>query len=553
MRRTSQRRTSRRLFVVRCLFLLLASLVLLSLFTEVADARVGGGGSYSGGGGGGSYSGGGGGSYSGGGSSYSGGSFSGGSFSGSSYSGGSSSGGGGGSGFGVVLVLACVFVGFLWSCLAASDKTYSSAKPSRHSASLPDRFPGFAPGDTRKSRSRKKRNQPDPRLTVEKRLSELRSHDPNFSEILFMDFAYTLYAKAHEARGNNKLDNYSTYLTKTAITTLLKLNSGSGRLKNVRGVIVGGAQITKVTSPRPHQTTIRVRFETNYTERRKGTENSFYCEEIWNFSRQTRVLSPPPERICALGCPRCGSASKRNPNGSCGQCGAVATAGKYHWVVTGITVVHREARGPLLTSDVLEVGTGSVTLLQRDYSTARAKFVAVHPDFQWQRTQNRFRHIFMELQQAWSTLKWERARPYESDQIFQFHQFWIHEYQKQRLRNVLEDTEIERLQPVKFKSDAFYDAITVRIWASMKDFTVDERNTVVCGDKHHDRRFTEYWTFIRRHGVKESSRKDSNCPNCGGPLKINMSGICDYCDSRITSGEFDWVLSLIEQDEAYAG
>jgi hypothetical protein len=32
-----------------------------------------------------------------------------------------------------------------------------------------------------------------------------------------------------------------------------------------------------------------------------------------------------------------------------------------------------------------------------------------------------------------------------------------------------------------------------------------------------------------------------------------MAGDCAYCGARITSGEFDWVLSRIEQDESYVG
>ena len=35
--------------------------------------------------------------------------------------------------------------------------------------------------------------------------------------------------------------------------------------------------------------------------------------------------------------------------------------------------------------------------------------------------------------------------------------------------------------------------------------------------------------------------------------KVNMSGICEYCDAYITTGHFDWVLSRIEQAEAYSG
>ena len=43
------------------------------------------------------------------------------------------------------------------------------------------------------------------------------------------------------------------------------------------------------------------------------------------------------------------------------------------------------------------------------------------------------------------------------------------------------------------------------------------------------------------------------CPNCGADIKISMAGICEYCGSKITSGNFDWILSSIEQDEAYQG
>jgi predicted amidophosphoribosyltransferase len=44
------------------------------------------------------------------------------------------------------------------------------------------------------------------------------------------------------------------------------------------------------------------------------------------------------------------------------------------------------------------------------------------------------------------------------------------------------------------------------------------------------------------------------CPSCGAPLdRINMAGTCEYCGSHLTRGEFDWVLSKIEQDESYRG
>jgi len=32
-----------------------------------------------------------------------------------------------------------------------------------------------------------------------------------------------------------------------------------------------------------------------------------------------------------------------------------------------------------------------------------------------------------------------------------------------------------------------------------------------------------------------------------------MAGNCEYCGSLVAGGDFDWVLSRIEQDDVYAG
>ena len=162
--------------------------------------------------------------------------------------------------------------------------------------------------------------------------------------------------------------------------------------------------------------------------------------------------------------------------------------------------------------------------------------------------------IFNELQEAWSTLKWERARPFETDNIFQMHQYWIEAYKRQGLRNALDQYQIQAMQPTKIKVDAFYNSITMRIWAEGYDYTVDTQGKIRSGSNKKLRRWSEYWTFIRNRNAKAAhARADLNCPNCGAPLKINVTGICEYCHGKVTSGEFDWVLSKIEQDESYGG
>src|SRR5713101_478762 len=389
--------------------------------------------------------------------------------------------------------------------------------------------------------------------------NKLRRFDPNFSEIIFIDFCYALYGRAHDARGKGAkaLDLLSPYLSEPARASLLQLNPPN--LKAVQGVIVGAMQVADVRGLASPTVCISIEFDANYTEftPRQGDprgEMSYYVRERWELERKRDVLSPPPEQATALHCPRCGAALQRDTSGACAFCGTKIDSGEFQWYVRSITTLSREAKGPLLTSDVPEVGTDYPTVSQPNFPAVRAAFEQNNPTFSWADFQARARLIFTELQEAWSTLNWERARPHETDSIFQMHRYWIDAYQRQGLRNALDQCQITAMQPVKIKMDAFYNAITLRIFAEGYDYTIDKNGHVVAGSNRSLRRWSEYWTFIRNSKAKAGpAHADLNCPNCGAPLKINATGVCEFCGGKVTSGEFDWVLSKIEQDESYRG
>jgi hypothetical protein len=304
---------------------------------------------------------------------------------------------------------------------------------------------------------------------------------------------------------------------------------------------------------------IAVMFEANYTEVIKvndqaATETTYYVRERWDLERKRDLLSLPPAQAMALHCPRCGAPLQKDTVGACSFCGTKIESGEFQWYVRGLAQLNREAKGPLLTSEVPEVGTDYPSVVQPGFENVRTQFEINNPTFSWSEFQARAALIFNELQAAWSTLNWERARPHETDNIFQMHQYWIEAYKRQGMRNVLDQCSIRALQPVKIKEDAFYNSITLRIGAQGCDYTVAADGRVVSGSKNRLRRWSEYWTFIRNRQAKPlPARADLNCPNCGAPLKVNTSGICEFCAGKITSGEFDWVLSRIEQDESYSG
>ncbi|HYW73480.1 MAG TPA: TIM44-like domain-containing protein, partial [Pyrinomonadaceae bacterium] len=389
---------------------------------------------------------------------------------------------------------------------------------------------------------------------VQRAFNHLRRFDPNFSEIIFIDFCYALYGRAHDARGRGPkaLDALSPYLSGAALNALIQLNPPN--LKSVEGIIVGAMQVADVQGVDTPVVRITVDFESNYTEVVDGKQMTYYVRERWRLERKRDVLSPAPDQATALHCPRCGAPLQKDTNGACAFCATKVNSGEFQWYVGAIETLSREARGPLLTGDVPEVGTDYSTVTQPNFPSVRAAFEQNNPSFSWGDFQARARMIFNELQGAWSTLQWERARPFETDNIFQMHRYWIEAYKRQGLRNALDQCEITAMQPVKIKVDAFYNSITLRVFAQGYDYTVDQNGKVVAGSNKHLRKWSEYWTFVRYSNAKPApSRADLNCPNCGAPLKVNATGICEFCGGKITSGEFDWVLSKIEQDESYSG
>jgi endogenous inhibitor of DNA gyrase (YacG/DUF329 family) len=498
------------------------SLVIIGVFSFDVVARVGGGGSYGGGGSGG--------------------------------------GGGGGGGLGALVYLLIRFllwltiehplIGIPLDIIVIAAVIYWFAKPSNKSIPVTSSAPvlGLDLGPGRA-----------PQQSITQAFNQLRRFDPNFSEIIFNDFSYALYGRAHEARGKGKvaLDGLSPYLGDGARASLLQLNAPN--LKAVQGIIVGAMQVADVRGLATPKVEISLEFESNYTEftPREGDsrgEMSYYVRERWELERKRDVLSPPPEQATALHCPRCGAPLQKDTAGACAFCSTRIESGEFQWYVTSIRTLSREARGPLLTSDVPEVGTQYPTVTQPNFPAVRAGFEQNNPAFTWADFQARARMIFNELQEAWSSLNWERARPHETDNIFQMHRYWIEAYKAQKLRNALDQYQITAMQPVKIKQDAFYQAITLRIFAQGFDYTVDQNGRVLAGSNNNLRHWSEYWTFIRNSkAAPAAARADLNCPNCGAPLKVSATGICEFCGGKITSGEFDWVLSRIEQDESYAG
>ncbi|MBX7078651.1 MAG: TIM44-like domain-containing protein [Nannocystaceae bacterium] len=488
----------------------------------VADvwARPGGGHGFGGGGGGGGFHGGGGG----------GGGFHGGGFS-SHSSGGHFSGSGGSADAGVVLLLvALMFIAMIGVpvVLAIMNKTGSN-----WSTSTVDTLA----------------QPPEPGLSKTE-LARLRSHDPNLSIVLLEDFVHELYVRAHEARADAaSLSLLAPYIDAERRKALLDRKQGP--LLAVRDIVVGASDLVKLRVL-PERALLSVDFIANYTEliERGGQSLRFYVRERWTLERRLTAKSRHPDEWHAFNCPKCGGPVSLDHERACEYCNAPFTRGEHEWFVVGIRVDESTLMPPQLGGYSEEVH-GGPTRVDPSLHENLAILQREDPAFDVAAAGRRVEMIYHRLNAAWTSLDWAAVRPFTTDRFWLSQTYWIDAYRSQGLRNRMDDAKVTRVELVKATRDAFFWALTVRVFASAIDTTVHEASGRRVGGSATPRKYSEYWTFIRSIDRHAATIVTPTCPACGADAKVGMTGNCDACGVKLTGGAYDWVLSKIEQDEVY--
>jgi len=380
------------------------------------------------------------------------------------------------------------------------------------------------------------------------RMEELRQVDPDFSLVLFEDFVYMMYAAVHRARALGTAP-LAAYLEPGLASVLVDPN-----LADVQGIVIGAMRYEHFSGLGTGQLRVELEIEANFVELSKnGQQQRFYVVDSLVLTRLHSAKSRPFSRAHKLDCPNCGAPLESMRGSQCSYCRQEVGFGRFDWMIESLSNLEREPRGPLLTSDVAETGTDTPTIAD---SSAPARFQQLQqrdPSLTWQSFTTRMAHVFGALQVAWSGRDPLQIRPYVSDNLFQSMLYWIDLYIASRCRNVTENARILRIDLANVTSDKHYDAITVRMFATSIDYTIGDDGKLLSGSKSRTRTYSEYWTWIRGTARRGQSRGDVSCPNCGAALRIGMAGTCEYCRVKVTAGEFDWVLSRIEQDDSYTG
>ncbi len=384
-------------------------------------------------------------------------------------------------------------------------------------------------------------------------LERLRGADPAFSLPVLYDFLVLLHRRTHGALGSKAWEPLAPFVSESGRRDLTTVNPS---VNAVSEVVVGAVRLLKVQH-RGHSTSLRVRFESTRLEKLDtGADRRVLVEEEWQLRRAANAPSLSPDEVMRMGCPSCGVSIETTTMGACPNCDTPITKGQLQWQLTGVRLNSRRRVQPPEVGLWQGGDEGSVrepTLVSDDLSAAMRGLTSRHPEFDLPAFESRVQELYLQLQNGWSEGRWEDLRPFVTDPMYQSLRFWIEGYRRHGLRNQLTDIHLERQRIVRVQVDPWYEAITVRIWGSMKDSVVDSEGKVVGGNAKVARSFSEYWTFLRAAGTGGAVGDIHHCPSCGAPLdNVSQAGICGYCDSKITTGRFDWVLSRIDQPEAYS-
>ena len=388
------------------------------------------------------------------------------------------------------------------------------------------------------------------KVSLTQKLANLIRSDNNFSKPVFLDYATMLYNRLYLTYNKPEMDEIKPFFA----TELPSLGHNT-----FSEITIGSIEISDIDTKNGNDA-ITVSINANYTVTKIDTSNAYRAlvEEEWYFIRKKGVKSPAPQGFGVFRCAHCGGALDFKDSGVCKHCGSAISKENGQWMVAKVS---RQKIMRTSTSDMLtyedEEGTDLPTIYAPTLKEDEKVFVKHHG-----KIYNSFKTFedvvakpyFREIYKHWSENTWNQARHLLSERQWNNFNEYHNQLASYGYTNKLDNLKITNVETVNYDVDFNYELITTRIFAECRDYIVDSDGKVAAGDSNKTRRFSEYWTFVASRKASFERNDLSKCPSCGAPIdKMGEAGVCEYCNSKITDGNFSWVLFSITQDEVYRG
>ncbi len=206
---------------------------------------------------------------------------------------------------------------------------------------------------------------------------------------------------------------------------------------------------------------------------------------------------------------------------------------KKNGAVTGGTVVSRQGQNVILPDRTAQI---EGIIKQNDPNFSSGDFISFAKE------------VYIDIQTAWCKRDLAPVRPVLHENLYNTTARQVQSKIDEGVIYHYESIAINTAYLTSYAKDAQFEYLTCYLNARMIDYQTDEKTgNILRGDKttRWDMRYK--MKFVRSVGVQTkqevSAANGHNCPNCGAPLEITSSGVCEYCGSVVTTGQYSWVLT----------
>ena len=158
--------------------------------------------------------------------------------------------------------------------------------------------------------------------------------------------------------------------------------------------------------------------------------------------------------------------------------------------------------------------------------------LAVDPKFSKEDFYAWVKHLYSTILEALDKENPVMLRRFESDYLYQRHIALFEDIKASGAS--ISNYAIKGVLLKDFKIEGDKEILVVALSASINKANI------------YDDNYKSYiLTFARKKGVKTTGtllEKETNCPNCGAVLDLDDHGVCSYCHTTVSNGDFGWIL-----------
>lgn len=186
------------------------------------------------------------------------------------------------------------------------------------------------------------------------------------------------------------------------------------------------------------------------------------------------------------------------------------------WEIAKIRRSLNPALDPSNVPDCERQPSTNPTMVSVSLAASLQKLKQIDPSFDKEAFESKAAGLFLAMQRCWGECDYSEVEGQISPVLKELHSTWIQQYLARQERNIISEPKVERIEWAEIMLDGPDQIITVRVFASMLDVTVNSSFETISGSAEQRRYSSEYWTFRRK-------------PSQGN----------------------SWLLSLIEQENCY--